>query len=429
MKTVISLSIVILLFFLSACGNKKSPTGGPIDQELPVIAAIFPEPFSDISGKNIEITFSKHIERSSATSGERGIHLPDIDSKRIRWDDTTLTIEIQETLIPNRNYFLSLSQNITDLRRNQLDKTYTYIYHTGELSEKSILGAIHYEKEEDKNYPVTFNVLSADSLFIFRKEIRGTNYLIENLNYEEYILQAFIDKNNNQRYDLNSEPFFQALADSTATSRIDLKLEYFDDRKPEIKNVKANFLHLLSVSFNKEIKSIQEITITTADSLMEDLGTAGFDYLKNEIEIITAPMDSLEYKIVITNVEDFKGNIAEELTYTFTGSSEIDTKPPQIIGTEPRNGAVVDTLTPEIIIQFSKYMFSYRINVELLDTITGNKIPTIIIPVSSRQIMVQPMNKLNERQTYKLTVLKTTRDTADLHLEENYELNFIPIIR
>ena len=60
---------IFLLMLILSCGHKKAPTGGEKDIIKPEIVAIVPEEFSDIHGKNIEVTFSKPIDRSTIFTG------------------------------------------------------------------------------------------------------------------------------------------------------------------------------------------------------------------------------------------------------------------------------------------------------------------------------------------------------------------------
>jgi len=64
---------------------------------------VYPAQYEDITGKNIEITFSKPMDIGTFNTG---LHIyPEIFSKSYRWENNTLIIEIQEMLIPNSNYF------------------------------------------------------------------------------------------------------------------------------------------------------------------------------------------------------------------------------------------------------------------------------------------------------------------------------------
>ena len=140
----------LITLLIVSCGNRKSPTGGKVDTEKPILSAISPDNYSGIDEGIIEITFSKPMDRSSVYDGERGLYFyPLINQKKYRWTDNTLTVEINEELLSGYNYYLSVSENIRDLRNNNLEKDYLFIFHTGKLVDQKIDGYITYEKEED----------------------------------------------------------------------------------------------------------------------------------------------------------------------------------------------------------------------------------------------------------------------------------------
>ena len=59
------LYLLIIVFLISGCGNKRSPTGGPQDIDKPVVLESSPAEFGDISSGIIEISFSKPMERAT----------------------------------------------------------------------------------------------------------------------------------------------------------------------------------------------------------------------------------------------------------------------------------------------------------------------------------------------------------------------------
>lgn len=431
--------LLTILCMLMSCGNRKSPTGGREDKEQPVIVSVIPEEYSNIMGQNIEITFSKPIDRSSIYEGERGIHFyPFISDKRFRWSDNTLIIEINEELEPDRNYYLTLSEQIRDLRRNHLEKSYLLVFHTGTLMNKRVFGDIRYEREVDLGLPVNITLFSADTLRIFTKQVTGSKFLIENLESKDYFLRAFIDKNRNRRFDIGNDPFYETVFHAEKSPEIELYLEYFDDTKPEIQSLRAEYEHLLTLIFNKPVISVSDIEIsvvqeetdslnTSADTLFTRLLIRDYDILDNKLEIITASMDSLDYTVKVFEVEDHKENIAAELKKEFRGSIRRDRSKPLIISTIPRNGAVVDNLFPDLQIEFDKFMDMSSLDILLVDSITSGSVPVSIDIVNSRIIKVQPKEMLQNRTPYRLEISESTQDMAGNSLEEDFVLQFLPI--
>ena len=117
MKYYTKLFLILFLLFLLSCGHRKSPTGGKKDTENPTIVSILPDEFFDINNRDIEVVFSKPIDRSSILSG---IYIcPPILNKKFKWDKNTLIIKILEDLEQNTNYFFTFSRRIKGEHNNK----------------------------------------------------------------------------------------------------------------------------------------------------------------------------------------------------------------------------------------------------------------------------------------------------------------------
>lgn len=430
MVKIIRCSVLLaMLLILSYCGHRKPPTGGPVDTEKPTVVSVTPEPYSLLNQGIIEITFSKPIDRSSIYAGRGGVYIyPVINEKKFRWlDSNTLRVEFDEELKENSNYYLSISQSIRDLRRNELNKDYLYIFHTGKLTNNRIGGTITYEREEDSGSEISFTLMSADSVRIFSKKVKGDRYNIEYLDERDHIVRAYIDKNNNKRYDIGREPFFQKSVLQAQYREVSLHMEYFDDTKPEIRTAHAPFNNQIRVNMNKPVVEIGEIKVSTADSLHKELEVFSYDFLDETIEIITAAMDSVKYEVTLLAVKDGKNNKADSLWIDFNPSITKDTQPLTIVENFPRNGAVVETVNPALRVKFSKHIYTEDIIYSVVDTMTGSEIPFDVHRIDSRQFMFVPVSFLAGRQTYKLVIREETADVSGNKLEETFELNFLPI--
>jgi len=78
------------------CGSKRNPTGGPEDTTKPELLASLPAEFADISEGVIELSFSKHLDKSSVTTG---LYIyPLIQNKKVVVERNKITIRINEPL-------------------------------------------------------------------------------------------------------------------------------------------------------------------------------------------------------------------------------------------------------------------------------------------------------------------------------------------
>ena len=127
MKFPINLIFAILIFSgLISCGHKKNPTGGKKDTIQPEIVSVIPDEYSDITDSDIEIIFSKPIERNTILSG---INIyPSIIKKKFSWDGNILTIKILEELEKNTNYYFNFSEKIKGEHGNFLNTSSSFIF-------------------------------------------------------------------------------------------------------------------------------------------------------------------------------------------------------------------------------------------------------------------------------------------------------------
>ena len=117
MKKVIKLTFLLTIpLLLLSCGSKKAPTGGPEDVDRPSILSSLPSEFGQIADGRIEINFSKPLDKSSVT---QAVYIyPPVQNKKISVDKSTLLIRFNEDLLPDTNYYVTVSTRLKDIRGN-----------------------------------------------------------------------------------------------------------------------------------------------------------------------------------------------------------------------------------------------------------------------------------------------------------------------
>jgi methionine-rich copper-binding protein CopC len=421
----ILLSLLLLGGFLLSCGSRKSPTGGEKDTEKPEIVAVSPEQFSDIHDKDLEVTFSKSLDRTTLVNG---LYIyPPIYGRRIRWDRNTLIIRITEDLEEDTNYYFSFSPQIRCERGNELDKHYTFVYHTGKLHENRISGNISYEEEEDKGKTVTINVLTTDSVRVFSRFVRGDHYEITNLNPQPHLLQAYIDKNNNRRLDLATEPFHFTEADSAKIAHIDIEMTYQDTIKPDLRTALVRSANQIELQFSKEVVSFGDLEIVTADSMRYPLEALAYSLKLQKAAVVTEPMESKEYNIIVRDLLDKKDNLNPICSLIVEGTAVRDSIPPRVIRTFPRHGSTVNNQTPTIEIEFSEIILRDDLEARLSETDTGRHVEMEMVQYNSELYKFKPKEPLRNYVSYTLHI--NALDPSANQLEKFEELLFIPIVR
>jgi len=413
--------LAALLLFTLGCGNKRNPTGGDIDTEKPIVLATYPAELEEIVDGTLEISFSKPMDRNSLANS---IYLyPPVQNKKFILERSTLKIKLNEALKPDCNYFVTLSTRLKDLRGNPLKANQTLIYRSGKLSTTRLSGLLNYEAPSDEGSPIATSLFSEDSLLVFTTDLTGKSYAIENLNQMPYRLRSYIDKNQNGRYDPVTEPYFEAITAGLEREVVDQYFAYADTSFIRINSVTAVSNREVRIEFSEPVASYQQVLVAS-DKILD----IKHKILENNIlTLLTAAQDSLRYTVSVLGATDLKGNRSEALKNQFTGSLKIDTDPPAITFANPRNGASVNSLSPVIELHFNKIIPSSALKFKL---VAGKEeIPLQVISETGRIHRLLPQKELPNYSTCQLTVLSTTADFSGNKLEQDYQLQFLPIKR
>ncbi len=414
-------AVVALLGGVSACGSKRNPTGGPQDTLKPQVLGCSPAEFGEITKGVIEISFSKEMDKTSLANS---IYIyPPVLNKKVSLDKSTLRIKLGEKLKTDTNYFVTLSTRLKDTRGNPLEMNQTLVFRNGELNNYRISGTINYERPGDIGLPIELSLVSTDSLLVLSKRISGEAYSIDSLNPQAHLLRAYIDKNLNGRYDFGLEPSFEGMSDGKALSTLDMSIAYADSSKPRIRRLVPVSKREIQLLLSEQIKSYQSVRVIGASPV-----TVQHHILEQDkISVLCTEMDSTEYTVQLLGVEDFKGNRSEVLEIKFNNNTVPDTIAPTVVTTNPRNGASVNNLLPILEIHFSELVPEANVNAILLSG--SEKIPLKLLSGFGRVHRFQPTKELVNYRTHTLRVLTTTTDYSGNKLKQEFELQFLPLMR
>lgn len=424
MKKIFKLSIILcLVIILASCGSKKSPTGGPEDLSKPVVISSLPPQFGNISEGRIEINFSKPLDK---TSIPHSVYIyPPVMNKKITVDKNSVIIQINENLLPNTNYYVIISTRLKDIRGNSPDENQTLVFASGKLNQLRLSGTIDYEHPGDNSLPVQMSLLSEDSLLVLSQVARGPSYAIEPLNPAHYILRAYIDKNLNGRYDFTQEPYFEQPVRVEHPTNLNLFLAYADTTKPNIKLVTAQHNREIEITFTEAIKGYRSIKINRLDN-KEELPVL-LSYLEEDkLTLLTASQDAFAYTLELYGVEDKKGNVTPVIKSEFRSSTIMDTQPPQVVYSSPRNGTSVKSLEPILEVCFSEVIPRASVKASLRASETKTEIPLEVLQSDSRIYRFKPQKPLQNYRSYVLTISAT--DISGNSMPESFNLNFLPLI-
>lgn len=418
--------VLMFILVLQGCGSKKSPTGGEIDAVKPEVVSSKPAIMGQIEGGIIEIDFSKPMDKSSITNSV--FIYPPVVNKRISLLRSTLKIELKEKLIDDTIYHVSLTSALKDLRGNTLAHAQSFAFKNGNPSVASLSGLINYEKPEDAELPVNLSVFTEDSLMVSLDKIEGQSYSLANLMPANYLLRAYIDKNQNGRYDETREPFFEQVASLSGKSSLDIDLAYADTTFAQIKSIKKVSPHELLVQLSKEVEDIRYLEIEAKDE-DKSVNILRKHLNKDQLYLLTAKQDSLSYTLRAHGLKDAKGNLSPLSSMDFQVSSTVDETPPQVVSHSPRNGATVHSLLPEIKLVFSEIITEANLHAKIVVTETNREIKLKVLSIKGREITLVPERELDNYRSHKLIVSKETKDYAQNAMEQDFESIFLPIKR
>ena len=126
------------------CCYIQSPSGGPKDVTPPEIIKIMPPNGSvNIKNKVIEITFSEYLDESSIDKSFRIFPKP-INPFTINLKNPKLIIFLNDTLLNNQTYIVSINRNLSDERKVKLEQELQLAFSTGDKIDKGLIsGKIH----------------------------------------------------------------------------------------------------------------------------------------------------------------------------------------------------------------------------------------------------------------------------------------------
>jgi hypothetical protein len=258
---------------------------------------------------------------------------------------------------------------------------------------------------------------------VFNKAITGNNYHFEYLNPGRYTLTAFIDRNRNNRFTFAVDPSYTTVFELPVLHRIDLHLAVADTTSPNISSIISPVNNQVNIIYNKELVRLPQIIIHN-DSTGTVLDILHHDFNENRSFLLTAPMDTLTYRIQFVNMTDLN-DVEVSRTSSFFSNGRSDTIPPSIIETFPQNGTVINTITPEILVTFDKIMLSRDVSITLREVESNTFIQMRPLNRAGFTIIYQPLQTLREFNSYQLTINTDTKDNTGNNLLEDMLIQFI----
>jgi len=204
-----------VLLLCWSCAQQGSPSGGPRDEDPPVVIESDPPNYStQFEAKKIKVTFDEFIVLENVNQ-QLIVSPPMEEQPEVKLKKKTLVIEFEEDLKPNTTYTFNFGDAIKDLHEGNKLQNFEYVFSTGDvLDSMSVRGTLKYaETLEPPEDPLSIMLYTdlRDSvplldipLYVGRSNDSGV-FSINNLRPDIYKVFALKDGNNNYLFDLPSE--------------------------------------------------------------------------------------------------------------------------------------------------------------------------------------------------------------------------------
>ncbi len=347
------------VFLFVSCAIPVLPTGGPQDEQPPVIVESEPAAESvNVSTDFVRIVFSEFVDQASFAQALNVS--PAFDRPlQYRWRKTRVDISFPEPLRENTTYILTIDTNLRDVNRVALKQPITLAFATGPVINKGkIKGKVI---ESFKGEPVaSFDVFAyarpdstlPDSLPespAYRTQTDETGrFSFDYMSEQPYFVIGLLDRNRNRKPDgLESyavPPVPVIFADSVLTdSTQNWVVTRSDTVKPEIQRIRSisNERHMLRFSESIQLLSRDPSAWSLKDSVSNDVFAIEDIYLYPEdprqIYLKTQQLFATTHLLHPAGIADSSGNPIVSDTLTFKPSANSDTLQLRFLGFFPED--------------------------------------------------------------------------------------------
>ncbi|MCJ7507383.1 MAG: Ig-like domain-containing protein [candidate division Zixibacteria bacterium] len=420
--------IVVVLFvslFFYSCAKEGMPQGGPIDYTPPEIVLTFP-PSNSTEVKpdiDIEIHFSKVMNKDKTTSS---IFIsPRIgENLEYKWKGKKLTIKTNGLLQENKTYVVTVGMGASDIHNNHLVKSYSFAFSTGKsLDQGEIYGRV-FSKGNSSIWAYSLNDTqepnpSTDTPeYITQSDNKG-DYRLQYLSLGKYRLFAVQDVNSDLNWDVDDEPIGVGTRDVELTSEenkmgsINFVIAKRDSTEVKLLNCQLLDKTKLQLEFNKDpdTNSLFDSRNYKIISEMDSSELAKIDKIYLPAGQMRKPCLLLEglkpqesYKLTITNLTDLWSNKLDSASNScvFVGTSKLDTIPPSVFVTSPKNKEIAVPLDAEIKFSFTEPMNAKSVEDGFfLEDSSGVKIGGNMKWLGSTDLVFVPKDSLRGSSTYR----------------------------
>lgn len=431
-----NLMVLSIALVIAGCANKSSPTGGPKDEDPPVLDVSKPvDQQLNFKEKQIELTFNELIKLDNLK--EQLIITPKLNQEFVsKYKKNKVILEFDEPLDSNTTYTFIFREGIKDLNEGNVPPNLMLAFSTGDYMDSlSISGeVIDLLTQLPINDATVALYQSGDTLDLFNSSpiyLAKTNktgqFIINNIKKGSYKIYALIDKNKNLLLESSTEKYgFYEHTIELDSNITDIKLELFglDTNPLELQSARTSG-HYFIAKYNKNITEYT-INSNTSDTIFSTLNNDG-----KEIKFYNTltQFDSLLLTIDVTDSMRFQSKDSVYLKFEETKrdkdkydikviTKDIDPNNPKFDITINFSKPSLTNQTDSLFIELdtlNKIYFSE-------EEITWNEYQTQLIinkPINKSHLIIADTAQIKTRQNFALKI----REGAFISIEQDSSSN------
>ena len=327
MKLLAALSLFPIAVFVCGCANQTQPTGGPKDEDPPVLLSSLPENGAlNFKNQTIELQFNEMIKESDLQS--QLIITPSVKGKyKSRITRNRLQITFDQPFTDSTTYTLNFRESIQDVTESNPAKNLVLVFSTGSFLDSlgisgNVLSLLTNKPAVDFTVAIysakdTLNIFNSAPLYATQTTANG-DYQFLNIRSDTYTIYTWLDKNNDLKCQSESEPFAfhnQILELDSTIQEINLK--------PLLLNIKP-----LTITSARQVGQYYEVRFSkrTNSYLLQSLNAEDSLYHhyideNKAIRIYNTLPTNQEIEFSLTALDSAEHEINDTLRFTFTSNS------------------------------------------------------------------------------------------------------------
>lgn len=206
---------ILLSIVIYGCANRMSPGGGPYDETPPrLIQATPAENALQVKSKKVTLLFDEYVQIKDPSS-KVIISPPQLQMPRIQAIGKKVTVELEDTLIPNTTYTIDFTNSIVDNNEGNELVNFSYAFSTGnQIDSMQIAGIVLDARNLE---PISNIMVGVHPDSLGAKAFRDTTFLrmsrtserpqfiIRNMKVGKYRVYALQENDANYRYNSPTE--------------------------------------------------------------------------------------------------------------------------------------------------------------------------------------------------------------------------------